>query len=181
MRNGVVLIGMLAAAVALAGCGGSSKSADTSSGRFEEHGFAITFRYPAALKQVDDLILGSRAGAADTARAGIGLDRHNVILVTRYDLRRAVTDANVAAVRAEVDGVIESLAGRRVDGRPVTYGGLPGYAYRVPLGAPKGGVSRLFVLFDRRVEYFFNCQSTPQSRAQLDGACDEALRTLERA
>jgi hypothetical protein len=51
----------------------------------------------------------------------------------------------------------------------------------VPLGSPSGGVSRLFVLVDRKVEYFFNCQSTPETRVELDGACDQALQTLRRA
>ena len=60
------------------------------------------------------------------------------------------------------------------------FGGLPGYAYKVPLGSPSGGVSRLFVLFDEKVEYFFNCQSTPETRVELDGACNQALETLQR-
>jgi hypothetical protein len=180
LRYGVILIGAVAAAVLLAGCGGSGASSDTTSGRFEQHGFEITFRYPQSLKNTDDLILGATAGAADTARAGVGIDRDNVILVTRYDLRRPVNETNVAKVRAEVDGVIEGLAGGAVLGRSVTFGGLPGYQYRVPLQAPKGGISRLFVLFDGPVEYFFNCQSTPESRAALNGACDQALGTLER-
>jgi hypothetical protein len=168
----------------LAGCGGlgsnSGKGSDVTSGRFEQHGFEITFRYPQSLKDADDLILGETAGSADTARAGVGINRDNVILVTRYDLRRPVTKTNVGEVRAEVDGVINGLAGREVPGSSVTFGGLPGYRYRVPLQAPKGGISRLFVLFDGPVEYFFNCQSTPESRAAIDGACDQALGTLER-
>jgi hypothetical protein len=77
--------------------------------------------------------------------------------------------------------VIAGLAGKRVPGRRVDFGGLPGYAYRVRLGSPSGGVSRLYVLFDGQVEYFFNCQSTPATRPELDRACNEALRTLERA
>jgi hypothetical protein len=76
--------------------------------------------------------------------------------------------------------VIKNLAGRPIQGRRVRFGGLPGYSYRVRLGAPKGGVSRLFVLFDQQVEYFFNCQSTPAARLQLENACDEALHTLRK-
>ena len=104
-----------------------------------------------------------------------------MILVTRYDLRRAVTRTNVGEVRAEVDGVIKGLAGRAVPGTSITFGGLPGYRYRVPLQAPQGAISRLYVLFDRKVEYFLNCQSTPESRDRLDRACDRALDTLHRA
>ncbi len=184
MRYGVVLIGVVFATI-VAGCGGGSSSfsdgSDGGSQRFERQGFDITFTYPASLKEADDLIFGSTAGSADSARAGVGINKANVILVSRYDLRRPVTANNVDAVKTEVDGVIKSLAGRSVPGRRVDFGGLPGYAYRVPLTSPSGGVSRLFVLFDRQVEYFFNCQSTPETRAELDGACDEALKTLHRA
>ena len=50
---------------------------------------------------------------------------------------------------------------------------------RQPLRAPEGAISRLLVL-DGPVEYFFNCQSTPESRAAIDGACNQVLGTLER-
>jgi hypothetical protein len=184
LRYGVILIGALLATAVVVGCGEKaslSDEVDSGSAQFQRQGFDITFRYPASLKEADDLIFGSTAGSADTGRAGVGINKANVILVSRYDLRRPVTKQNVAAAKAEVDGVIESLAGKRVPGRRVDFGGLPGYAYRVPLGSPSGGVSRLYVLFDQKVEYFFNCQSTPETRVELDGACDETLRTLERA
>jgi hypothetical protein len=179
-RKGVLLVTLGLAALALAGCGGSAKSVDPQWQQFEQHGFEITFRYPADLKRADDLILGTTAGAADSARAGVGIDKDNVILVSRYDLRRAVTTTGLTGVKWEVDGVIKRLAGRKLPARRVSYGGLPGYAYRVPLGSPEGGVSRLFVLFDSAVEYFFNCQSTPESRFEIDSACDEALRTIQK-
>ena len=177
-----MLIGALLATAVVAGCGGKALSEDTgtSSAQFQRQGFDITFRYPAALKEADDLIFGSTAGNSDSARAGVGINKANVILVSRYDLRRPVTADNIAAVQAEVDGVIKSLAGKSVRGRRVGFGGLPGYAYTVPIGSPSGAVSRLFVLFDKRVEYFFNCQSTPERRAELDGACDQALESLQR-
>jgi len=35
-------------------------------------------------------------------------------------------------------------------------------------------------VLDGPVEYFFNCQSTPESRAAIDGACNQVLGTLER-
>ena len=182
MRYGVVLIGSLLATAVVAGCGGKaslSDESDAGSARFQRRGFDITFQYPATLKEADDLIFGSTAGSSDSARAGVGINKANVILVSRYDLRRPVTADNVAAVQAEVDGVIRSLAGKPVRGRRVGFGSLPGYAYTVPLGSPAGTVSRLFVLFDKQVEYFFNCQSTPETRAELDGACNQALKTLQ--
>lgn len=179
MRHGVALIALAAAAAVLAGCGGSKDASGPDSGTFAQTGFDITFAYPKDLTQTTRLELGSTAGAADAGRAAVGIDRDNLIMVSRYDLLRPVTPANVAAVQPEVDGVIEQLAGKPVGGARVDVGGLPGFRYRVALGAPAGGVSRLYVLFDRTVEYFLNCQSTPESREQLDRACDQALDTLE--
>jgi hypothetical protein len=179
-----LLVGVLFATLVAAGCGGRSavsRSPGSGDAEFQRQGFDITFTYPGTLKEADDLMFGGMAGAADTGRAGVGINKANVILVNRYDLRRPVTDKNVDAVKWEVDSVIKSLAGRVVAGRRVEYGGLPGYEYRVPLTSPSGGVSRLFVLFDQQVEYFFNCQSTPETRVELDGACDQALKTLHKA
>ncbi len=172
---------MIACGATLSGCGGSAAEKRTAPPptRFEQHGFQITFDYPQAMKSTTKLVFGATAGSTDTGRAAVGIDRDNVILVTRYDLRRPVTGANIGAVKPEVDGVIRRLVGHPVDGARMDAGGLPGYRYRVALGAPEGGVSRLFVLFDRKVEYFFNCQSTPESRATIDNACNLALRTLQ--
>ena len=181
MRYGVVLIGLAAVAAVLAGCGGSKNAAPgPEPGSFRQSGFDITFDYPKDLIQTTELKFGTRAGSADAGRAAVGIDRDNMILVSRYDLRRPVTTANVGTVKPEVDGVIQQLAGTPMDGARIDVGGLPGYRYRVPLPAPAGGVSRLYVLFDQKVEYFLNCQSTPESRDRLDQACDRALDTLRR-
>ena len=84
--------------------------------RFQRQGFDITFQYPVTLKEANDLAFGSTAGSADSARDGVGISQANVILVSRYDLHRPVTAGNVAGVKAEVDGVIKSLAGKPVPG-----------------------------------------------------------------
>jgi hypothetical protein len=87
----------LATAV-LTGCAGKqslSGGRDDQSAQFRRHGFGITFRYPASLTEADDLIFGSIAGNADSARAGVGINKANVILASRYDLRRPVITANV--------------------------------------------------------------------------------------
>src|SRR6476661_3956764 len=101
LRHGVVLIGLVAAAGVLAGCGGSKSAApEPKSGSFRQSGFDITFDYPKDLIETTQLKFGTRAGS-DAARAAVGIDRDNMILVSRYDLRRPVTTANVRAVKPE--------------------------------------------------------------------------------
>jgi hypothetical protein len=74
--------------------------------------------------------------------------------------------------------VISRLAGRRVSGRRVEYGGLPGYEYVIDVESPAQGRSRMAVLFDRATEYLINCQSTPSNRGAVEAACRKALQTL---
>jgi hypothetical protein len=138
LRHGVVLIGLVAAAAALAGCGGSKSAApEPKSGSFRQSGFDITFDYPKDLIQTTQLKFGTRAGSADAARAAVGIDRDNMILVSRYDLRRPVTTANVGAVKPEVDGVIRQLAGSH-GRRPHRRRRPP----RLPVPGPAAGTGR---------------------------------------
>ena len=61
MRYGVVLIGALLATIVAAGCGGKARRRNNARARarqFQRQGFDITFRYPRALKEADDLIFG---------------------------------------------------------------------------------------------------------------------------
>jgi hypothetical protein len=81
-------------------------------------------------------------------------------------------------VKSEVDKVIGELARKQVSGREVEYGGLPGYEYVIDLTKPASGQSRMVVLFDDRVEYLMNCQSTPPVRDVIEDACGRALDTL---
>lgn len=52
----------------LTGCAGKaslSGGPDDQSAQFRRHGFGITFRYPASLREADDLIFGTIAGNAE--------------------------------------------------------------------------------------------------------------------
>jgi hypothetical protein len=185
MRRGTLLAALAVAIVgaAGAGCGGSSSEPaqeTANAARFERSGFDITFDYPLDFRPDDNLRFASTAGKRHSASTAVGLDRENVIVVSRYDLMRPVTAQNIAGVKAEVDDVITKLAGKQHSGRRVDYGGLPGYAYSVRLSSPEEGLSRVYVLFDDDVEYFLNCQSTPDVRYVLDAACRQALDTLDR-
>jgi hypothetical protein len=71
--------------------------------------------------------------ARPTPPRRVGIDRDNVILVTRYDLRRPVTRINVGEVRAEVDSVIKGLAGREVPGSSAAIDGACNQALGRPV------------------------------------------------
>lgn len=177
MRRRIALLALvLGAPLVAAGCGGGG-----STGVFDVGGFGVTFEYP--LKQFDigfDLKFGSETGGDPAAQAGIVLDDDNAIVVLRYDLTVSITEDNLSNFKGEVDAVVARLAGKKVSGSEVEYGGLPGYEYAIDLRRLAGGQSRIAVLFDEQVEYFINCQSTAAQRETLEDACRRALDTLAR-
>lgn len=166
----VVVAALAATAAALAVPAGSRT--------FAEKGFEVTFRYPASFQLAKSVTLDKKTGASAAARRALALDAVNAIIVTRFNLRVAITRANVKHYRHEVDGVFGKLAGKPVRGRLVVFGGLPGYEYRIGLTNPAQGRSRLDVLFLRKSEYLLNCQSTPKRRADIERGCAQMLATL---
>ena len=175
-RSALLLIGA-ALVLGTAACGGGGSSSDKT---FDADGIGVTFTYPSGFKPIKNISFGQSAGADAAARAGVSIDSVNAIIVSRYDLKVAITKDNLAAVKGEADNVISQLAGKRVSGREVDYGGLPGYEYAISLTKPANGLSRLVVLFDRATEYLLNCQSTPPKRNKIEDACRKALDTLGR-
>ena len=160
---------------ATAACGGGGGDGTET---FEEEGFAFTFEYPSSLEETSDVSYSSTAGgAAEDARA-LGLDGRNAIVVSRYGLNVAVTAENVDQVKPEADDLISGLAGTELSGKHVQIGGFPGFEYTFDLEDPPEGHSRFFVLFDGKIEYTLNCQSTPDKRDELQAACRQAVDTL---
>ena len=160
---------------ATAACGGGG---DDGTETFEEEGFAFTFEYPSSLEETSDVSYSSTAGgAAEDARA-LGLDDRNAIVVSRYGLNVAVTAENADQVKPELDDLISGLAGTELSGKQVQIGGFPGFEYTFDLEDPPEGRSRFFVLFDGKIEYTLNCQSTPDKRDELQAACRQAVDTL---
>jgi hypothetical protein len=176
-----VLVVLLA--VVLAGCGGDSSESGGDGGKtFTDDKFSVTFRYPDDLKEGEVKVEESAGAGKPVARAALGLDSDNVILLTKYELNVAVTAANLPDVMPELDGVVAQLAGGPVSGSVTEVGGLPAVRYElVPLDDPAQGESRLVYLFDQAVEYQVNCQSTPKMRTELNAACDEVLATMRKA
>jgi hypothetical protein len=173
-RSAVGLVLLAVAAFAVAGCGASGDKT------FEADGIGVTFEYSPKFHRIRNITFGQSAGAQAVTRAGVALDKVNAIIVSRYRLNVAIDKGNLASYKGEVDRVIGELAGKRVSGRRVAYGGLPGYEYLIAIKTPAQGQSRMAVLFDRMTEYLLNCQSTPAKRDRIEEGCRKALGTLER-
>jgi hypothetical protein len=174
-RRALGLAGLvLAAAFAVAGCGGGGDKT------FDADQIGVKFKYSPKFHPIEDIDFGQSAGAKAVAQAGVALDKVNAIILSRYDLNARIDKDNLAKFKGEVDNVISQLAGHRVSGREVEYGGLPGYEYVIDVKNPAQGQSRMAVLFDQATEYLINCQSTPPDRDDIEAGCRKALDTLEK-
>ncbi|MGH8526363.1 MAG: hypothetical protein ACREXY_19805, partial [Gammaproteobacteria bacterium] len=67
-----------AAALLCAGCGDSGDGRET----FDNGEFDITFEYPDELREAKDVTFSHSLGAKEQAKASVGIDKQNAILVT---------------------------------------------------------------------------------------------------
>src|SRR3954454_4089507 len=103
----VVVLGLVAAGFLRGGPNkearfalGPVKVLKTTIKTFDKPEFAIRFRYPQAFNSVD-VRIGSSAGARPAAQKAIGLKGDNVVIVTRYNLQRRVTEDNLDTIKPE--------------------------------------------------------------------------------
>ena len=169
--------------LALAGCGSSDDGDEAA--RFEEDGFEITFEYPGEMNEADNVQISSGAGSSAKATAGVGYgekDTKDVIIVQRYDLRRAIGDDNLDQAKAELDPLVEQISPGAPSGKTGETNGFPSIDYEnVKVRTIDGAETRLVALFDGDVEYLINCQSTPGRRADIDEACEQVLETVKKS
>jgi hypothetical protein len=179
MRRVLPLI--LVAAV-LGGCGSDDGGGGTA--RFEEDGFDITFEYPGEMNKAGSVTIASGGGGSAKATAGIGYgkeDTKDVIIVQRYDLKVAVDEKNLDSAKADLDPVIARISPGAPAGTTGKTRGFPSIDYRgLRVRQIDGAETRLVALFDGDAEYLVNCQSTPKRRADIDKACVQVLRTVEK-
>ena len=159
-------------------CGGGGREGGRG-GRYEETGLDITFAIPSGFHIAHDISISKRSGAKAVDQAATAIDQDNLVIVQRYNLKTAITSRNLGTFKGEVDKVIGQLAGKPVTGHEVEYGGLPGYEYVIDVAQPAQGQSRLAVLFDGRVEYLVNCQSTPDQRDKIEKGCRTVLGSIK--
>jgi hypothetical protein len=163
----------VACGVALTGCGGSQTKT------FSRPGFAIHFSYPAELSPLSvqyGRVVGRSAGTTDVA---LGIEPHDLIVVTRYPAGSVLTSANISSFKALYDRLLSRAFGQAVVSTVKTVGGLPALSYPpVTSQAPFAHTSRVTFVFAARREYELNCQYTSKGRATIVKACNQMLATL---
>ncbi len=190
---GLVLVGVLGAG--LVGCGSDAgessaatdKPATTAASRvgqvFSDRDFRFNFTYPKDwFKGRADKDADQSTGGKPTARAAVGFDDDNGVLMARYDLSDNVTAAELPDHLSELDGIVSQFSGRQSSGTVTDFGGLPGVSYEefALLDDRAMRSSRIVLLFDGHIEYEINCQWTAEGRKRVNQGCDQALATLRK-
>jgi len=150
---------------------------------FSDKNFGFNFTYPKDWSERDPEVDAAQStGGKPVARAAVGLDNDNAILLLRNDLSQAVAAADLPGHVSELDGIVGQLSGQQSSGTVTEIGGLPAVRYEeVALRDDTGGRnSRIVFLFDGHTEYELNCQSNAEGRNKINQGCDRALATLRK-
>ena len=176
--------------VLLGACGSANSSNDNEAASasnvgertFSNAAYPFTFQYPEAFRIAAITSVAATAGGGAADRVAIALDEDNAIFLARSEAEDIdITSANVGQAVPEVDQVVSELISAPARGRAQDVGGFASVVYDVvAVATPPNGQSRMVFLFDGKRQYFMNCQSTPERRAELTAACDLALSTLKK-
>ncbi|MGI9023523.1 MAG: hypothetical protein ACR2HV_09900 [Acidimicrobiales bacterium] len=150
---------------------------------FADIRFGFNFRYPPEWREGEFAYDPDQtAGVQPAASAAIGFDEDNSVFLTRYDLAQPVGSAELPDQLNELNGVITRFAGETSSGTMTEIGGLPAVTFEefALQDDPDDRRSRVVFLFDGKVEYEVNCQSTPDGRDEMSRGCDQILSTLGR-
>lgn len=186
-------IGAPLAALALAGCGGSSQprlrnvgasSASAGAGvkRFSATGMALHFEYPASFRVIRLAPTKRVAGTNQHAtHAAVGLGPYNLLTVSRFPgLPVPVTGANISTLKVGFDRLMSQAYGRAMNGRIGTAGGRPAIFWpRMPTpGLPVSATTEAANVFVGSDEYEIECQATRPRLAAIKAACRQLFATL---
>jgi hypothetical protein len=172
LRLGIAAVSVTAVA-ALSGCGSESD------GVFDRDDFPFTFEYPDDFSEGDDVSIDESLGASATATAAVAIDDDDLILVQLFDLNTPIDESNLVLAKREIDQLLAQYT-PNAETRKTTVAGLPALtADGIAVKSVPDAESRFTFIFDGAKEYELNCQATPEHRAEVDAACDQALSTLK--
>ena len=115
---------------------------------------------------------------------------YDVIAVSAYRLPITITKKTLPRYKPMIQAAVMQLAAKAggsllSSGNRVVLGGLPGYRFDISTPADGGRTlqSRIVMVFKKKLEYFFNCQSLKDGAlaAELTSGCDQVTRSFRAA
>lgn len=145
---------------------------------FDREEFPFTFSYPEGFKVTDDVTVDQALGSQADETLAVGLDQDNILLVQSFTLNIPIDESNLDLAKQEIDGLAQQVA-PGAESQETEVAGLPAVELEgIEVPTVESGESKLTAIFDGEQEYFLNCQSTPEQREEIEGACDLALETF---
>jgi hypothetical protein len=112
---------------------------------------------------------------------------YDVIAISAYRLPIAITKKTLPRYKASIQAAIMQLAQRgggslQRAGTRVVLGGMPGYRFEITMAGEAGTTlaSRIVIVFRKKIEYFFNCQTIKGGAlsAEISSGCDQVTRSF---
>ena len=142
----------------------------------------VRFEYPSSWSVVRDVSVMT-TGKLEFADI-VGLDALNNVELQAYRLNQPIDRGNIVQSQPEVSAaanrLAEALSGTVIDGpRPIEMGGLPGFSIRIE-GRYGGQPLTLVGVFLPRgtIQYFLECQFTPDHAREIRSGCQQVMRTF---
>jgi hypothetical protein len=145
-------------------------------------GAPYSYRVPDGFAVADKITdLGSQVGSS-VFETGVGIDKHNIIVVRVYRLRVDVTGVPDSAIKSELDSALQTAAGSaQITGQTrQLVAGVNAFVYnfhRVPLTATTTGDETNYFLFKGRNEVEVSCQWVTK-RDAIQRGCRQLLASL---
>jgi hypothetical protein len=188
-----LFVALMMTAVACGGSGGGGDSGEAAEGGDTEDTAVntynendVTFDYPEEWQEFSADAAASSMGSNELWDTTVGPDDTNLVNITAYQLNIEVSDANIADIETELDGVIQGVvdqAGGTIASGPTqtTLAGFPAYEYEWSGVQVNGEAkdSRAIFLFNGDVEYFMNCQYSAETEEDVLAGCQLILDTFE--
>jgi len=145
---------------------------------------SVAFTMPQGWVEIHGLTFAARGPFSPVTSRVVGIDGENVAIVQTYRTLVAINSGDLDLAKQQTESLLRGMSGQGVQilegPAPTAVGGFPGFAYRVSALTPQGTHvdSRVVFAFSGTTEYFLNCQSTPQHRAEIESGCDLIIQTF---
>lgn len=164
---------------------GKGSDDDTASSKsYDDNG--VTFQYPSDWDELEAQSGSQTSGTNQLWTATVGPEESDLVNLSTYELSLEVNDDNIDQVKDEIDQVIRNLveqAAATIESGPdrTTIAGFPAYKYAwsgVTVGDEEKS-SEVYLVFNGKLEYFFNCQYSPDQQDDVLAGCHMILDSFE--
>ena len=164
---------------------GNDTDDDAPSGQtYDDNG--VTFTYPSDWDELNAQSGTQTTGSTQLWTATVGPSQSDLVNLSAYQLSLEVNEGNIDDVESEIDQVIRGLveqASATITSGPerTTIAGLPAYKYEWDGVQVSSGEksSEVYLVFNEKTEYFFNCQFSDEAEQEVLAGCHMILDTFE--